>query len=417
METPTQPVEASVSDIIPRKPFPQHVDDTVFLQVHKLLAQHPKKHVREAWSENPRLYTLLRMLGYHEDADVFQNFQEEHIDDYCIPLMPATLDQLSSTGLSPAEFENIQKHILSESDQLNDERLLSATHAEHYHIPYGSLYFEQIDKVGQGASAAVMRVRHRRSGKEFACKRISRTGNVKEDKDQLKNLKKFKKEVGVLQRVSHKHLVHLVASFTDLTSFSLILEPVAKDTLKSLLQRQTREDPLPPETLTILRQSFGCLATALAYLHEHKVRHKDIKPGNILIIDNHIYFCDFGIALDWSKVDDSTTEGREDVEFTPRYCALEVSDLGRRNTKSDVWSLGCVFLELVSVIKGFPLEEMDEFLLDLSDGQTRRGLCHAPDAMRAWHEKVRSEGNDSADILPLNWIVPMVGLRHFPFIP
>lgn len=52
-------------------------------------------------------------------------------------------------------------------------------------------------------------------------------------------------EIDVLNRISHHHVVKLIASFTDEISFSLILNPVAKDVLKSVLERQSREQPLP----------------------------------------------------------------------------------------------------------------------------------------------------------------------------
>lgn len=65
---------------------------------------------------------------------------------------------------------------------------------------------------------------------------------VKAQRDQLIE---FKQEVEVLKRISHHHTVSLIASFTDLSSFSLILNPVAKDVLKSMLERQSHDEPLP----------------------------------------------------------------------------------------------------------------------------------------------------------------------------
>jgi serine/threonine protein kinase len=156
-----------------------------------------------------------------------------------------------------------------------------------------------------------------------------------------------------------------------------------------------------------LRRSFGCLATALAYLHEKQVRHKDIKPGNILLSEGRVYLCDFGISRDFSQNENSTTEG-DVLKFTQRYCAPEVSGREARNTKSDIWSLGCVFMEILSAIKGYGLEEVTNFFLEHSQGVRGQGLWRAPEAMSAWMVKLKSEKNDSADDVPLDWITPMV---------
>ncbi|KAJ4352207.1 uncharacterized protein N0V89_007554 [Didymosphaeria variabile] len=403
MDASREELEDAIAHIIPDKPFPKYIDETVFLELQSLLSQHPDK-IFSVWAhENPRLFLLLRMLGCDDDA-LYQKLDSEKISDFWLPLGSATLNQLSSyTDIAAQDWRRAQLHVLSQSDQMSEQKLTSPIHA-HRHIQNGNAHFEELDKLGKGGSAEVARVRHKLSAKEFACKRIKRAPEVKLQRNQLIE---FNAEVSVLKRVSHHHLVSFVASFTDLSSFSLILNPVAKDVLKSMLERQARDEPLPEADISALRRSLGCLATALAYLHEEGVRHKDIKPGNILLSDGCVYLCDFGISRDWSKAEHSTTED-EVLKLTPRYCAPEVFEKGPRNTKSDVWSLGCVFLEIISVVKGYPMEEFNSFLLDASDHQSEKGLWCALDAMTAWLEEIRSEKNDSADDVPLGWIMTMI---------
>lgn len=403
MDASREELEDAIAHIVPDKPFPKHVDETVFLELQTLLGQHPDK-IFSVWArENPRLFLLLRMLGCDDDA-LYQRLDSENIGDFWLPLGSATLTQLSSyTNISPQDWRRAQLHVLSQSDQMGEHKLTSPIHA-HRHIQHGDAHFEELEKIGKGGSAEVARVRHKLSAREYACKRIKRAPEVKTQRNQLIE---FKAEVGVLKRVSHHHLVSLVASFTDLSSFSLILNPVAKDVLKSMLERQSREQPLVEQDLSALRRSFGCLATALAYLHEEGVRHKDIKPGNILLSNGLVYLCDFGISRDWSKAEHSTTED-EVLKLTPRYCAPEVFGREPRNTKSDVWSLGCVFFEIISVVKGYPMDEVNSYLLDASDDQSSRGLWCALDSMTAWMENVRSERKDSADDIPLGWITTMI---------
>ena len=62
-----------------------------------------------------------------------------------------------------------------------------------------------------------------------------------------------------------------------------------------------------PDKLSLLKAFFGCLANALQYLHASQIRHRDIKPQNILVHGTRVLFADFGIALDWVDLGRSTT--------------------------------------------------------------------------------------------------------------
>jgi serine/threonine protein kinase len=172
--------------------------------------------------------------------------------------------------------------------------------------------------------------------------------------------------------------------------------------LRTLLLRQN-EAPLSLEEVSWLKNAFGCIATALAYLHDEvKIRHKDIKPGNILLNDGSVFLCDFGIAHDWSAAESSTTTGPPD-KFTWKYSAPEVVAQRSRNDSSDIWSLGCVYLEMITVIKGHTIAEMESFIQETTTFQG--GYWSARDRVYGWLEKLRTEPADDA---PLRWIEQMV---------
>jgi serine/threonine protein kinase len=107
---------------------------------------------------------------------------------------------------------------------------------------------------------------------------------------------------------------------------------------------------------SLLRGYFGCLASALRYLHDRQIRHRDIKPPNILVKGDTVYLADFGIALDWSEMTRGTTTA--DTAKSPIYCAPEVARSEPRGQSADIWSLGCVFVEMVTVLKGSSVEDM-----------------------------------------------------------
>jgi serine/threonine protein kinase len=111
------------------------------------------------------------------------------------------------------------------------------------------------------------------------------------------------------------------------------------------------------ESRSMLSSFFGCLAGAVMYLHNNRIRHRDIKPENILIYQAKVYLTDFGISLDWEHLSRSTTT--EDSGKTPLYCAPEVaSQFAKRNSSTDIWSLGCVFVEMLVVVRNCTREEL-----------------------------------------------------------
>jgi serine/threonine protein kinase len=120
------------------------------------------------------------------------------------------------------------------------------------------------------------------------------------------------------------------------------MEPVADCDMDAFLNRSD----FSPADFVCIRQAFGCLCSAILYLQEKQCRHKDIKPHNILLKGAKIYITDFGIARDWTQKGRSTTTGAAGA-FSPEYAAPEVVEQQPRNSSSDIWSLGCVFLDMV----------------------------------------------------------------------
>ena len=137
--------------------------------------------------------------------------------------------------------------------------------------------------------------------------------------------------------------------------------PVADCDLKAFLEQQ------PFEQCSLLRQFFGCLCSAVQYLHSQKCRHKDLKPGNILIKNNTVFITDFGTAWDWSDLSRGTTVGKSGP-YTPRYAAPEVTEWEARNESSDIWSLGCVFLDILVAISLLPTSPSSNRMADSLKG-------------------------------------------------
>jgi serine/threonine protein kinase len=237
--------------------------------------------------------------------------------------------------------------------------------------------------------------------KEYAPKLIPRGRTFKKN---IQVLKDFERELGHLKKLSHSHIVELVGSYTDPKFVAIIMSPVAEYNLKDFLAL----DPLPRGGRSFLRTFFGCLATAVYYLHENRVRHKDIKPQNVLVKGHQVFLTDFGISLDWSELDQSTTSGP--AIRTLRYCAPEVADFMPRNLLSDVWSLGCVVLEIWTALKGEKITSLLEYL----DRNGSKSTCYFlnRDSAITWCTNLEDKSGTSEDNPPSDWIRGMMQLNQ-----
>jgi serine/threonine protein kinase len=132
---------------------------------------------------------------------------------------------------------------------------------------------------------------------------------------------------------------------------------------------------------------IGCLGAGLAYIHSRRIRHRDIKPANILVRGNHVPFTDFGIARLTEDGGTTSSTGYVDSK-TCMYCAPEVAAEESRGSLADVYSLGCVFLEMVKVA-------MNPFL-------------HLPRSLKGLHEAIAASGRKAYHASEghlLQWII------------
>ncbi|MCJ1437109.1 hypothetical protein MMC27_006494 [Xylographa pallens] len=140
-----------------------------------------------------------------------------------------------------------------------------------------------------------------------------------------------------------------------------------------------------------LRRMFGCLANALEYIHESgMIAYKDLKPENILVTHDKVYFTDFGTSHDLSEVihNEGTSHTAGDQTGTHRYYAPE-TDSFRHGREVDVFSLGCVFLEMLTVLNGFTLLESDKYITANRPRWYKLRYCNdLPNAIK-WLQNVR----------------------------
>lgn len=279
--------------------------DAEFQRITRLLELSGKPE----WSLRPRTYAVLRMIN---KTDVMDSFIARKLTDISFPYLEKTLPDVLKDPDVRSMFLKLQSLVLA--PQAAD---IESVEGRHRHFPQdGDVYYQPIEELGRGGFGEVHHVWSRLSLNEFARKRIHRGKTFETDKAALFD---FERELEILKRLSHRHLVKFVGSYTDPKYVGLIMLPVADSNLTQFLETA----PLPTIRQTCLRHFYGCLSSALLYLHENKIRHKDIKPGNILVHGDNVLLTDFGTSLDWTDKGQSTTATTSPSAISLPYCSPE----------------------------------------------------------------------------------------------
>jgi serine/threonine protein kinase len=160
-------------------------------------------------------------------------------------------------------------------------------------------------------------------------------------------------EVEHLQRLQHSHVVRVVGTYTLRKDLSILLYPAADQNLDELMDELVDFDQTPiGHALNIMPTFLACLSNAISFIHQNNVKHMDIKPKNILVRrvkeGRKVYIADFGIARSYKSAAESFTDSP--TSFTRTYAAPEVVIQDKRGFQADVFSLGCVFMEMIATM-------------------------------------------------------------------
>ncbi|KAK2604369.1 hypothetical protein N8I77_007307 [Diaporthe amygdali] len=348
----------------------------------------------QSWSKVPRIYSVLRLI---DQVELVEAFLQRDMTDIWFPFsdntLPKALKQPYRTQFLHAQEAVFSKALeLERGTRLDDKKL----HRRHAHFSHGEpLPFTVTAVLGSGAHGFVDKVVSTLSYREYARKRFKRTAINKKD------VRTFLNEVKILKTLNNRHCIDMVGSYSDPRYFALIISPVAECNLDKYYSLALAD----MDKRSILQGFFGCLAGTLDYLHSQKVVHQDIKPQNILVKDNsHVLVTDFGIARSWEGLGRATTTA--DLDRTWLYAAPEVARGGPKNETADVWSLGCVFLEMCTVLKGRSPAEMRAFFKDHSDSTCFHDNA-AAGHVASWVKSLR-EHPDSEPNPALEWVEDML---------
>jgi serine/threonine-protein kinase len=202
--------------------------------------------------------------------------------------------------------------------------------------------YEILEELGQGAMGKVYLGRDPSIHRDVAIKTLN---YAEVEPDQLEEIKsRFLREAEAAGKLSHPNIVTIFDVGEDHDIAFMAMELLKGDELTSYCEEKRL---LPVKrVLSIVSQ----VAQALDYAHSNGVVHRDIKPSNILLLEkDQTKVADFGIArvMSSSKTETGTIFG------TPGYMSPEQVAGKKVDGRSDLFSLGIVFYELLSGAKPF----------------------------------------------------------------
>lgn len=209
-----------------------------------------------------------------------------------------------------------------------DDSLIGAT-VGHYHIR---------TKIGQGGFGRVYKARDVKLNRDAALKFLSAP---KEDI----HMKLFEREAKVIAALGEHSSIVTIYSWGEYKGEYYFALEYMEGSASDLVKKSARKG-LPVKDA--VRITLKC-ADALAFAHGRRILHRDIKPANILVRGNgkQVKLCDFGLAR-FRPAGDVTMTLSGTASGSPPYMSPEQARFETLDERSDIYSLGVTFYELLS---------------------------------------------------------------------
>lgn len=200
--------------------------------------------------------------------------------------------------------------------------------------------YQKIDKLGEGTYGIVYKAQNKQSGDIVALKRI-RLDNEDEGVPCTAI-----REISILKDMKHPNIVRLMDVLHTEKKLTLVFEYLDSDLKKYM---DTCGEAME---MSVIKSFMQQLLRGIAYCHEHRILHRDLKPQNLLISKKlELKIADFGLARAF---------GVPVRSFSPEVVTLWYRSpdvlLGSRHyaTSIDIWSIGCIFAEMITNEPLFP---------------------------------------------------------------
>lgn len=203
--------------------------------------------------------------------------------------------------------------------------------------------YEIIQEVGRGGMGVVYLAQDRRLNRKVAIKELLISGQTLMP-DEVENVvARFQREALAAAKLQHPGIVSVYEYVRDGDAHFMVMEFLEGKSLQHYID--ARKAFTIEQTIDIASQ----VCAALDYAHAHQIVHRDIKPDNVLLLDNgKIKLMDFGVARHVGEVSKLTQAGT--TLGTIAYISPEqLCDSRLVDGRSDIFSLGAMIYEMLTL--------------------------------------------------------------------
>ncbi|XVE66333.1 hypothetical protein DITRI_Ditri08aG0071900 [Diplodiscus trichospermus] len=250
------------------------------------------------------------------------------------------------------------------------------------------------DEIGKGAYGRVYKGLDLENGDFVAIKQVSLENIAQEDLNII--MVRF-----YIYNLNHKNIVKYLGSLKTKTHLHIILEYVENGSLANII-KPNKFGPFPESLVAVY---IAQVLEGLVYLHEQGVIHRDIKGANILTTkEGLVKLADFGVATKLTEADVNT----HSVVGTPYWMAPEVIEMSGVCAASDIWSVGCTVIELLTCVPPYyDLQPMPALFRIVQDEHPPIPDSLSPDItdfLRQCFKKDARQRPDAKTLLSHPWI-------------
>jgi serine/threonine protein kinase len=208
--------------------------------------------------------------------------------------------------------------------------------------------FEVVAPIGKGGMGMVYLSRDRRDGRLLALKILP----PKKAKREERMLARFRREMDISRRVSHRHIAQTLATGEFQGVHYIAMEYIPGQTLYRLVTDRG------PVGVPLAARLFAEAAAGLEYAHGRGVIHRDLKPSNIMVTPSgHAKILDLGLALIEGEIQQprEIIGGQGYVVGSMDYIAPEqTKDAVNVDARADIYGLGCTMYFALTGRPPFP---------------------------------------------------------------
>jgi NIMA (never in mitosis gene a)-related kinase len=217
--------------------------------------------------------------------------------------------------------------------------------------------YRKVKMVGKGNFGYAILVQNIQSHKYYIMKVIDVSKMDNKQKNEALN------EVIVLKDMRHPYIVAYRESFMNNKCLCIVMDYADGGDLYTKIAKHKKTNTLLPEDQ--LLDWFVKICLAIKHVHDKRILHRDLKTQNIFLTSNgDIKIGDFGIA----RVLQSTYDCAQTAIGTPYYLSPEICQEKPYNQKSDIWSLGCILYEMLTLKHAFDANNIKGLVLKILKG-------------------------------------------------